>query len=97
MIVTEEEAKTKRCQEGFAAATGISANGVPVMQPESPGPISYHGDAGYYGVSRGGAPMNCIGSACMSWNWLYGNKDSAGIDRTKGDDYARGFCGKARG
>ena len=92
MIITEEEAKTKRCQEGFAAATGISADGIPVMQPEASGPISSHGATGYYGVSRGGAPMNCIGSACMAWRWGDWHLDNATNQRSSGK---AGYCGKA--
>lgn len=76
MIVTEEEAFTKRCQEGFGPSSD---------KREDP-------DNGLWTQ-----PSNCLGSGCMAWNWLYGNRDSAGIDRTKGDDYARGFCGKAGG
>jgi hypothetical protein len=69
MLLSEDEAKTKRCPEGFAAAKGISVDGIPVMQPESAGPAHPHGAAGYYAVSHGGAPMNCIGSECMAWRW----------------------------
>lgn len=100
MIVTEEEAKTKRCQEGFAAATGISADGRPVMQPASAGPVHPHGAAGYYAVSHGGAPMNCLGSGCMAWRWAQKPNFDFSVHNIEAPawlDTDRGYCGKAGG
>jgi hypothetical protein len=88
MIVTEEEAKTKRCQEAFPAAYGLSEGGIqsgPIATHSVPGvSMSSIGGAAYavYSEPHGGAPMHCLGSACMAWRWSHGSDDM-------------GYCGKA--
>ena len=71
MIVTEEEAKTKRCQEGYAAAYGLSEDGKqapPIATHVASGAIGSMGSAyAVYSQPHGGAPMHCLGSACMAW------------------------------
>ena len=83
MIVSEEEAKTKRCQESFGPYYVTPEGGqshMPMMHAVSI-------DHGAYGAVLNGpslptvaAPAFCIGSACMAWRqWT---------DRS-------GYCGKA--
>lgn len=62
MIVTEQEAKTKQCQERFG----------PTMPVASPQLSTEH--ANPYGHSLAGwptsmAPQTCLGSGCMAWRW----------------------------
>lgn len=92
MILTEEEASTKRCQEGYAASPGAArepvteygtvTQAVPVM--------SSVGSMGGFGATMATtaepktAPIFCLGSQCMAWRWWNG------IGR-KGT----GYCGKA--
>jgi len=58
MIVTVEEAKTKRCQESFGD-TNVSPSG-----------HSYAANISY-GISAvvQTSPSYCIGPACMAWKW----------------------------
>jgi hypothetical protein len=53
MLLTEEEAKNKRCQESFGPPSDPFPNGVA------------------YSVSVAAfmSPSNCLGSACMAWQW----------------------------
>lgn len=90
MIVTEEEAKTKRCQESFAACTGVSVDGA-VYQSSWSHPPPPLGGPGYCATVFT-APMNCLGSACMAWRWRLAGPDH-NIDR--GDGEKVGYCGKA--
>jgi hypothetical protein len=56
MILTEQEAQTKRCQESFGpplSQDGMSAAASPISV--------------YQAVQT--SPMNCIGSACMAWRF----------------------------
>lgn len=93
MIVTEEEAKTKRCQESFAACNSMSTDGAGYMSSWShpPPPASPGGT----GAIVHTAPLYCLGSACMAWRWV--------LEHEHGDPYNqlvktdRGFCGKAGG
>lgn len=61
MTVTEEEAKTKRCQESFAAASHISPNGMTISV-----------SAGM-SMPAATAPSYCIGSSCMAWRFQTGS------------------------
>lgn len=108
MVLSEEEAKNKRCQEGFAAAYGLSEDGKqqgPIASMGMQAPMSYAAGAAYavYSQPHGGAPFNCLGSACMAWRWkgwsrAPGDDFSFTIDNPTADhpDYLHyGFCGKA--
>ncbi len=80
MILTEEEAKTKRCQESFgdrfttkdgtmmAVAGTIYRGADPVVT----------------------SPSFCIGSACMAWRWY---EEDKGLTSDPPRTY--GYCGKA--
>ncbi|MCA1458059.1 hypothetical protein I6F35_33540 [Bradyrhizobium sp. BRP22] len=88
MLVTEEEARSKRCQESFGdgsvSAGAAQAMGVPVN------PFSH----GFSPASMVHAsPHNCIGSACMAWRWMQ-VLASNGMDVVQ-DSRGRGYCGKA--
>jgi len=61
MIITEREAFTKRCQEGF----GPPLSDVPMMM------------AGAAGITVMTSPSHCIGSACMAWRWFDNLSDHA--------------------
>lgn len=65
MIVTEQEASTKRCQESFAAAHGVSPDGATYAS-------SWHYPPPPMGAASAvhTAPLTCIGSACMAWDWI---------------------------
>ncbi len=94
MIITEEEAKTKRCQEGFPG------------QPLGSGYVEareFPRAGEHVAVTT---PIYCIGSNCMAWCWKDGiariNKrqldDMFGIDFITVEDYLPlrlGYCGKA--
>jgi hypothetical protein len=91
VILTEEEAKTRRCQEGFPAAESINSGGYPIQVTVAADPTHYSSNIGV--VTQGGAPLYCIGSACMAWRWMLAHPHDT--DRTQGDDRSRGYCGKA--
>lgn len=80
MIVTEAEAKTKRCQEAYPAAHGLSQGGYIEAVDAS---VTRHG----VGYARQTAPAHCIGSECMAWSWV--GVPQEGANRV-------GTCGKAR-
>lgn len=82
MIVTEEEAKTKRCQESFSDGW---------TTPD--GRMATLGGAAH-GTALVASPYFCIGSACMAWRWWLSDGVN-GIDRSRGDDMSKGLCGKA--
>jgi hypothetical protein len=76
MIVTEELAKTKRCQESYAA-TSVSPTGHMVtISANSTGLIAT-------------APSMCIGSACMAWRFLTRLDESATAARPAGQARSR--------
>lgn len=62
MRVTEEEAKTKRCQESFGD-NNVSPAGHAIGMPVSG---AYHHGAT---LAVQTSPSHCIGSACMAWRW----------------------------
>ncbi len=80
MIVTEEEAKTKRCQEGF---------GPPLHQPKHPDSVI--GKIVGPGEVIVTAPIHCIGSACMAWRWATEGNLIEGWAASA----TLGYCGKA--
>jgi hypothetical protein len=79
MIYKEEEAKTKRCQESFAAARHIGNGNEMAMM------VSHQSYAYTYQT----APTMCLGSGCMAWRW---HKRTAGEAQSGA---GRGYCGKA--
>lgn len=81
MLTTEEEAKTKRCQEGFHGAD----LGTGYMEAR---PAFVSVGAGAYGYAT--APTNCIGSGCMAWRWHMTLNDDYGLVQSD-----KGYCGKA--
>ena len=68
MIVTEDEAKTKRCQEGFGPPLVDAMHGNVVMHA-MPGGV----------IAAASSPIHCIGSACMAWRWFDNLDDGAVI------------------
>lgn len=87
MIVTEEEAKTKRCQESFGD-TNVSPSGAAYAAHIS------------YGASTAvqTSPSYCIGSECMAWDWLGWRHPGGGVTRNleTSEHPHVGTCGKAR-
>jgi hypothetical protein len=102
VLTTEAEAKTKRCQESFAAAVAISENGNTHATTWAPLPNTAPawGGAGHSTVTSSvySAPLCCIGSACMAWRWgkiinVYtpgANPQEFTLSQELG-----GYCGKA--
>ena len=79
MIVTEEEAKGMWCPEARIGGP---------MNTEAEG-------TSYNRWPQSPSPdAQCIGSACMAWRWRT-VPDLRRVDRTLGDDYSYGYCGKA--
>jgi hypothetical protein len=80
MIVTEKEAKTKRCPESYGPP--LSDHGMITAQPANQS-IGY----GYsMSVAVQTSPTHCIGSACMAWRTTGDEGD---------DGTPLGYCGKA--
>lgn len=91
MIVTEEEAKTKRCQESFPACANVLPEGVMYASVwHYPPPPTGHGAA----TAVTSAPTRCLGSDCMAWRWQL-SPSARGVDRQMDDDRTLGYCGKA--
>lgn len=84
MILTEEEAKTKRCQESYGPP--LSSNGMSMVS------------AGV-SIAVQTSPTHCIGSACMAWRWS-GWSNGNGVYSEKNptadhpDFHRYGYCGK---
>lgn len=89
MLTTESEAKTKRCQESFAAAQVISPEG---HSYAAAAPFS-HGYTGGGSYALTSAPAMCVGSACMAWRW--GEWEEKGEYGTPRGKPTKGYCGKA--
>lgn len=86
MIVTEEEAKTKRCQESFGNEYR-TPNGNEATVSMNP-----FGHQWSSGIAAHASPSHCIGSACMAWRW----ENSVSIRHGENPSpTSRGFCGKA--
>lgn len=96
MLTTEEEAKTKRCQESFNACFGVSPQGQ--MYPAS-SPFGHGYSGGTYAMVT--APSMCIGSACMAWRWHQQEFISGMLQAIEMQDHGGappqplGYCGKA--
>lgn len=74
MMLTEQEASTKRCQEGYAASPGASKNPqTDYMQQSFMVPSMSSLSLGSAAVATTAAavtaPIFCLGSACMAWRW----------------------------
>jgi hypothetical protein len=87
MIVTEEEAKTKRCQESFGDRN-LTQEGMAVHAPY---PLSSSGFVSMSGYAVTTSPTHCIGSACMAWRW----QQAMAADGLNVVTTDRGYCGKA--
>jgi hypothetical protein len=91
MIVTEEEAKTKLCQESFGPA--------PQQATVCNAPAAMYTGGMFGGNFNVGqtytppSPTHCIGSACMAWRWVC-DADNPNADRSQNDMRSQGFCGK---
>lgn len=97
MILTEAEAKTKRCQEGFGPLFMTREGGdVHIPRPQL-AVMGLTAGANAMSVAEPGhghnmptiaSPGYCIGSKCMAWRWRLSEDDA-----WTGEP--RGYCGKA--
>ena len=91
MIVTVEEAKTKRCQEGYAASNGTTTN--PDATLTFSKPFATMSASSVYASAQADqgptAPFFCLGPACMAWRWR--EDDISGTRPST----THGYCGKA--
>ena len=91
MIVTEEEAKTKRCcgPEGCGKANSDDMNKISAlcveMRPLPPEAVAW---------ALKQADQMCIGSACMEWRW-FGVVSTMLVDVNLPPP-KHGYCGYAR-
>jgi len=100
MILTEEEAKTKRCQESFGPLYVTERGGETYVPLFTAVPFAYNTS-----VATGGpqlptvaSPSHCIGSACMAWRWDKNTQSTCKYpDGTKATHPLtwKGYCGKA--
>lgn len=81
MLLTEQEAASKRCQESY---------GPPLLYDPSVHPHGLTSAIGAVVVGAIHSPSHCIGSSCMAWRW---RDDPCRL--SKDDPPPRGFCGKA--
>lgn len=73
MIVTEQEASTKRCQESFGD-NNVTSTGHIVA-------VNMYGGGGTTAI--GTSPSMCLGAACMAWCW-FDNLDDEAIKQPRG-------------
>lgn len=87
MLVTPEEAATRRCHEAYAASDGVTFGNVGVTHTAalSP-PLSSFAGGSMIGKQGPSAPFNCIGPRCMAWRMT---------ERRTLDVTYLGYCGKA--
>ena len=90
MILTEEEAKTRRCQEGFShplyhSQAPLTTNDMAMA------PMHLMGSPYGAAYAAMASPSHCIGSACMAWRW----RQIIGDDGFTPADTDKGYCGKA--
>lgn len=93
MIVTEQEASEKRCQESFGTGQ-LTRDGATVPGAAIGGSSSFHAGASQAVVT---SPAFCIGSRCMAWQWRgwRGQHRHIFSDEREGTEHVGG-CGKAR-
>lgn len=103
MIVTEQEAKTKRCQEGYAASPGAALNPSTdyvhqsFVVPSLSVPSSHGASFGATATTAAPitAPIFCLGGACMAWTWSRIWDDGEFVQERTLDGTPLGYCGKA--
>jgi hypothetical protein len=81
MILTVEEASTKRCQESYAPPLSAGGYANPTATITT---ASYGGVGSSYFISEMTSPAFCIGPKCMAWKWLGKTNDGQ----------FTGYCGK---
>jgi hypothetical protein len=85
-MLTEDEAKMKRCPQSFPAADALSPSGHVEHVPIEAHSISLgSGSMTSMGYARHTAPTHCIAAECMFWRWSH--QDHNGTPT--------GFCGGA--
>lgn len=85
MRLTEEEARTRRCQEAYPASNGVTDS--PYVRSISMPAPSWYDVGSAVAVQTATAPLHCIASHCMAWRWCN--------NWTTIDGQPLGFCGKA--
>lgn len=102
-MITEEQAKTKRCHEGFAASPGASRNpDIDHAAVFESAPVSMVGMPSGYGSSFAAvtttrpmtAPIFCLGSSCMAWRWAGAPPPENRVEGETNPNWV-GYCGKA--
>lgn len=106
MILTVEEAATKRCHEGYAASKGVTVKAAdpPTTAYATQAITSVNAmGAGYSTLSAvpeqgPTAPFYCIGPQCMAWTWatIYDAEGVEMVQERTVDGLPLGFCGKAQ-
>lgn len=96
MIVTEEEARTKRCHESFGTLyvtreggeVHIPMNHVVGVATPQHGGFAAAGQSPGHNMPTIASPGYCIGSKCMAWRWHL-------TTNAAWDGRPVGYCGKA--